>query len=95
MHPKDINVLHFKPSAFELGDDPAERARGVSAGENVLVHEEAPDKIFVLPGRADTGNLEDEDAVVIKEVIDLTKEGTVATDTDVLYNARQQQGPIH
>ena len=51
--------------ATNLVDDPAKRTAGVRAGEDILVHEKAPDKVFKLPRGTDTGNLENEDAVVI------------------------------
>ena len=37
-----------------------------------------------MPDRADTGNLEEEDTVVVKEVINLAQELTIAPDTDML-----------
>ena len=35
---------------------------------------DVPDEIFVLPVGTDTRDLEDEDTVVVKEIIDLAKE---------------------
>lgn len=40
--------------------------------------------------RAEPGDLEDKDAVVVEEVIDLAKEGLVAADTDVLHGRVSQ-----
>lgn len=36
--------------------------------------------------RADTGDLENEDTVVVKKIVNLAEEGLVATDTDVLQD---------
>jgi hypothetical protein len=90
MHPKDIDILHLEPSILEVGDDPTKGTRCISAREDVFVHEEAPNKVFVLPRGTDTGDLENEDAVVVEEVVNLAKEGTIAADTDVLDKAHQQ-----
>ena len=72
----------------DLVDDPAKRAARVRTGEDVLVHEEAPDKVFKLPRGAYAGDLEDEDAVIIKEVVNLAQELGVPTDTDMLEYQR-------
>ncbi len=81
---EDVDVLDLEAGGLELIDDPAERAGGVGAGEDVLVHEETPDEVLVLPGGTETGDLEDEDAVVVEEVVDLTEVRAVAADADVL-----------
>ena len=39
---EDIDVLDFKASGLDLLDNPAEGARSIRAGEDVLVHEETP-----------------------------------------------------
>lgn len=57
--------------AFYLSNDPVQRAARISTGEDVFIHEQAPDKIFVLPNGADARDLEEEDAIVIEEVIHL------------------------
>ena len=49
---------------------------------------DVPDEIFVLPGLADAGDLEEEGAVVVEEVVDLPEEGAVATDADVLHERK-------
>ena len=43
-----------------------------------------PDEILVLPGRTDTGNLEDENAVIVEKVVNLAHESAIAADTNVL-----------
>jgi hypothetical protein len=45
---------------------------------------DAPLEVLVLPGRTDTGDLEDEDTIVLEVVVDVAEEGVVTTDTDVL-----------
>lgn len=42
MDAQDIDILDLETSSFDLPDDPSERAGGISAGEDVLVHEETP-----------------------------------------------------
>jgi hypothetical protein len=86
MHPKDIDVFHLETGTLELCYDPAKGARGIGTREDIFVHEQAPDKVFVLPRRTNTSDLENEDAVIIEKVVDLAKEGTVAADTNMLEN---------
>lgn len=42
MNAEDINVLDLEASRLQLVDDPAEGARGISAGEDIFVHEKTP-----------------------------------------------------
>ena len=81
---KDVDALDFEAGGLDLVDDPAKRAGSVGSREDVFVHEETPDEIFVLPCLTDTGDLEDEDTLVVEEVVDLLQESTIATDTDML-----------
>lgn len=74
-----------------LVDDPTKGAGGIGTGENVLVHEETPDEVLELPWGTDAGDLEDKNAIVIEEIIDLAEELGVAADTDVLQR-RQDTG---
>ena len=48
--------------------------------------ESKPDKILELPVGTNTSNLEDKNTIIVQEVVDLTEERLVATDTDVLYD---------
>ena len=73
MHPKDINVFHLETGTLELCYDPAKGARGIGTREDIFVHEQAPNKVFVLPGRTNTSDLENEDAVVVEKVVDLSE----------------------
>jgi hypothetical protein len=94
MHPKDVNVFYLKPSALELGYDPSERARSIGTWEYIFIHEKAPDEVLVLPGRADSSDLENEDPVVGKEVINLAKERTISADANMLAQIRQYHAMI-
>lgn len=79
-----VNALDLEASTLKLVDSPAERSRGVSTREDVLVHEKTPDEILVLPRLADTGVLHEEDTVIVEHIVDLAEEGREVTDTDVL-----------
>ena len=84
MDPDRIDSLDLEPGTFQLIHEPAQRRRRVRAGEDVLVHEEAPDQVLVLPAFADAGDLQKEDAVIIEHVVDLFEEGGEVLDADVL-----------
>ena len=84
MDPDRIDALDLEPGAFQLIHKPAQRRRRVRAGEDVFVHEEAPNQVLELPGFADPGDLQKEDAVVVKHVVDLFEEGGEVLDADVL-----------
>ena len=49
-----------------------------------LVWKPVPDEILILPMGTNTSDLEDEDAIVIEEVVDLPEERLVPADSDVL-----------
>ena len=84
VHTDGIDALDLKAGSLELINKPAKRGGGVGTGEDVFVHEDAPDEIFVLPGATETGDLEEEDTIVIEHVIDLLQETVEVADTDVL-----------
>jgi len=79
-----IHSLDLKASTFQLVDEPAKRGRGIGARKDVFVHEETPDKILILPALTQTGNLKEEDTIVIQHVIDLLEEGREVANTNVL-----------
>ena len=85
MHAKDINTLNLEPGCLDLVDDPADGAGGIGTGEDVFVHEETPDEVFVLPALTDTGDLEEEDAVVVEEVVNVITGPAEARDASVKY----------
>jgi len=45
---KNIDVFDLKSSRLDLADDPAERTRGVCAGEDILVHENTPVRLLTF-----------------------------------------------
>ena len=63
---------------------PTKRAAGISTREDVLVHEQTPDQILVLPALTETGNLKDEETIIVEQVVDLLQESLVSPDADVL-----------
>lgn len=79
-----INVLDLETSSLKLVDNPAKRSRSISTRENVLVHEQTPSQILVLPSLTDTSVLEEEDTIVVKHIVNLLKEAREVTDTNVL-----------
>jgi hypothetical protein len=79
-----ISHLDLEAGTLEGVDDEAEGSRSVSTGEDVFVHEQTPGEVLELPCLAETGDLQEEDTVVLEHVVDLAEEGTQVTDTDVL-----------
>ena len=88
MNTNGINALDLESSTLKLVGDPAQRSRGVGTGEDVLVHEQTPDQIFVLPSLAETSVLEEEDTVVVEHVVNLGQESREMADTDVLSHLK-------
>lgn len=84
MNTNGINVLDLETSTLKLVDDPAKRSGGVGTGEDVLVHEETPVQVLVLPSLSETSVLEEEDTIVVKHVVNLGEERREVADTDVL-----------
>lgn len=79
-----VNALDLEASALERVDEPAEGGRGIGTGEDVFVHEQTPDEVLVLPRLSETGNLQEEDTIVVHHVGNLRQELAEVTDTDVL-----------
>lgn len=71
MHTDRVDAFDLEPRAFQFIHEPAQRRRRVRPGEDVFVHEEAPDEVLVLPAFAYAGDLQEEDAVVVEHVVDL------------------------
>lgn len=84
MYADGVDGLDLETSSLEFVDEPKQRRRGVGAGEDVLVHEETPDEVFILPRFSQAGNLEKEDAVVREHLRHLAEKGRKVADTDVL-----------
>ena len=79
-----IDHLDLETSTLKSVDDEAQRSRSVGTGEDVFVHEQTPGEILKLPCLAETSDLEKEDTIVLKHIVDLTEEATQVTNTDVL-----------
>lgn len=94
VHANGINVLDLKASALELVDDKSERGTGVGTGEDVLVHEQTPDEILVLPRLAQTSHLKEESTVVVEHVVDLGEESGKVADTNVLGHFETRDGVV-
>lgn len=71
VHADGVDALYFKAGTLELVNYEAERSASVRSREDVLVHEQTPDQIFVLPGLAQSSDLEEENTVIIEHVIHL------------------------
>ena len=84
MNTNGINSANLETSLLELINVPAERSRSISTREDVLVHEETPDQVLVLPALTETGELEDGNTIIIEHVVDLLHETLEVTNTDVL-----------
>lgn len=53
-----------------------------------------PDEILELPALTDTSDLQEEDALVIEEIVDLLKERAVAPDADVLLGKGREESNV-
>lgn len=84
VHANGVDVLDLKSSTFQLVDEPAQRSGSVRTWEDVLVHEQAPDEVLVLPRLSKTSDLQEEDTVVVQHVVNLLQELGEVTDTDML-----------
>lgn len=72
MNSNSVNALDLETSTLKLVNDPAKRGGGISARENIFVHEQTPDQVLILPCLSQTSNLEKEDTIVIQHVVDLS-----------------------
>lgn len=84
VHTDGVNSLNLKAGTLKTVHDETKRSTGISTGEDVLVHEETPDEVLVLPRLAETSNLQEESTVIVEHVIHLRQERREVTDTDVL-----------
>ncbi|KAI3480724.1 hypothetical protein L1887_57203 [Cichorium endivia] len=84
VHAGDVDRADLEAGLLEMRHHPAERARGVGAGEDVFVHEEAPVEVVELPPGSQAGHLEDKDTVVVEQVVHVREELVVVADADVL-----------
>lgn len=79
-----INGLDLEAGTLKAVNHEAKRSRGIGTGEDVLVHEQTPDEVLVLPRLAETSDLQEEDTIVFEHVVNLGQEGRKVADTDVL-----------
>jgi hypothetical protein len=83
-----VNVLDLETSTLELVNHPAQWSRSISTWEDVLVHEQTPDQVLVLPALAETSNLEEKDTVILEHVINLREETAKVTNANVLCHLK-------
>lgn len=88
MNANGVNALDLKTGTLEFVDNEAKGSASVGTGEDVLVHEKTPDEILVLPRLAETSDLQEEDTVIIKHVVDLGQEAGEVAHTDVLSHLK-------
>lgn len=79
-----INTLNFPAGLLALVNVETERSGSVSAGEDVLVHEQTPDEILKLPRLAETSDLEEENTIIVEHIVALLHETLEVADADVL-----------
>lgn len=79
-----VETLDFKTGTFQLIDDESERSASVGTREDVLVHEQTPDQILILPAFTETRDLQEKDTIVVKHVVNLGEESTEMAHADVL-----------
>ena len=84
MNTDGINVLDFETSALKLVDEETKGSGSVGTWEDVLVHEQTPNQVLVLPRLAQTSDLKEEDTVIVEHVVNLLEESTKVANTDVL-----------
>lgn len=69
-----VNSLDLETGGLKAVHDKAKRGTGIGTGEDVLVHEQTPDEVLVLPRLADTSDLQEEDTIVVEHVVNLAQE---------------------
>ena len=84
MHTDGVDGLDLKAGTLEAVHNETERGTGVGTGEDILVHEQTPDQVLVLPRLAETSDLQEESTVVVEHVVNLGQERREVADTDVL-----------
>ena len=77
-------AANLETARFQLIDHPTQWTRGIGTWEDILAHEETPVEVLELPVTTKTGNLEVEDTIVMQHLANLTHEGWIVLDTDML-----------
>lgn len=78
------NTHDFETSAFELARIPVHGTGGICARENVLTHKVAPNQILILEVAPKSRNLKEENAIILKQSLNLGHEVLVVANTNVL-----------
>lgn len=76
--------LDLEARALERPDVIPQGCRSIGASEDVLVEEQAPDEILVLPGLSETRQLNIHGAVILEHVVALAEKGGELSNADVL-----------
>ena len=84
VHADGVDALDLEADALEAADEEPKRRAGVGAGEDVLVHEQAPNQVLVLPAAAQARDLQKEHAVIIQHIVNLLEERREVAHADVL-----------
>lgn len=79
-----INGDGLETSTLHLVEEEREGSRSISTRENVLVHEQTPVEILVLPRLSETRVLENKGTIILKHIVDLRAERAKVLDTNVL-----------
>ena len=84
-----VAYAHDLEATFlELACIPVHRAGCISAREDVLTHENSPNKIFVGPVPTQSGNLEEENTVGLEERLDLSHIILIVANANVLAHLK-------
>ena len=83
-----IDRFALEASTLEVVNEETEWGGGISSWKNVSVHEKTPGEVLELPGLAKTSNLQEENSIIIKHLVDLAQEGSEMADTNVLSHLK-------
>mmetsp|Transcript_67110 Transcript_67110/g.190401 ORF Transcript_67110/g.190401 Transcript_67110/m.190401 type:complete len:238 (-) Transcript_67110:439-1152(-) len=84
-----VDALDLEACLLEVGNDPPHRARSICSGKDMLVHEHAPDKVFIVVvafrvTSREASDLEVKRAIVRKEAVHLCQKLIVVPDAHML-----------
>lgn len=80
--------LDFETGALETANVEAEWSRGIRSGKDVLVQEQAPNEVLVLPRLSQARELDVHGSVILEHTVALAEEGGKATNTNVLSHLK-------
>lgn len=75
---------NLEASRLQRADNKGQWGGSVRTRENVLVHEQAPHQVLVLPAFSQTRVLQEEDTIVLQGLVDLSQEGAETLDAHML-----------